>query len=93
VPFVVAAPMTTLDPLIPDGAAIPIEERDGAEVVNLPLAGGGHAALAPAGVSALYPAFDVTPAALVGAIVTERGISEAPHAAGLARLLAAGPAR
>ena len=73
----------------PDGAAIPIEERDGAEVVDLPLPGGGTVSLAPAGVTALYPAFDVTPAALVDAIVTERGISERPHAAGLARLLAA----
>ena len=80
--------MTTVDPQTPDGAAIPIEERDGAEVVDLPVPGGGRIALAPAGVSALYPAFDVTPADLVDAIVTERGISERPHAAGLARLLA-----
>ena len=82
VPFVVAAPTTTLDLATPDGAAIPIEERDGAEVVDLPLPGGGTASLAPEGVSALYPAFDVTPAALVDAIVTERGVSEPPHAAG-----------
>lgn len=88
VPFVVAAPTTTLDAATPDGAAIPIEERDGAEVIDLPLPGGGTVSLAPAGVSALYPAFDVTPSALVDAIVTERGISERPHAAGLARLLA-----
>jgi methylthioribose-1-phosphate isomerase len=93
VPFVVAAPLTTLDPWMPDGAAVPIEERDGAEVLRLPLSGGGHTALAPAGASALYPAFDVTPSALVNAIVTERGISEAPHAEGLARLLAAGAPR
>jgi len=89
VPFVVAAPMTTFDAGAPDGAAIPIEERDGAEVVDLPLPGGARARLAPAGVSALYPAFDVTPAGLVDAIVTERGISEPPHASGLARLAAA----
>ena len=88
VPFVVAAPTTTLDPATPDGAAIPIEMRDGAEVVDLPLPHGGRTSLAPPGISALYPAFDVTPAALVSAIVTERGISEAPHAAGLSRLLA-----
>ncbi len=87
VPFVVAAPTTTLDPATPDGAAIPIEERDGAEVVDLAVPGGGRISIAPAGVSALYPAFDVTPAALVDAIVTERGISERPHAAGIARLL------
>ncbi len=93
VPFVVAAPTTTLDPGTPDGASIPIEERDGAEVVDFPLPDGGRAALAPKGVSALYPAFDVTPAALVDAIVTERGISEPPHAADLARLARAGAAR
>jgi methylthioribose-1-phosphate isomerase len=88
IPFVVAAPTTTLDPATPDGAAIPIEERDGAEVVDLAVPGGGRVSLAPPGVRALYPAFDVTPAALVSAIVTERGISEPPHATGLARLLA-----
>jgi methylthioribose-1-phosphate isomerase len=88
VPFVVAAPTTTLDAATPDGSAIPIEERDGAEVVDLPLPHGGRVSLAPPGVSALYPAFDVTPGDLVDAIVTERGISERPHAAGVARLLA-----
>ncbi len=49
VPFVVAAPTTTLDPATPDGAAIPIEERDGAEVVDLPLPRRRPASLAPAG--------------------------------------------
>jgi methylthioribose-1-phosphate isomerase len=86
VPFVVAAPTTTLDPKTPDGASIPIEERDGVEVVDFVVPGVGRVSLAPAGVSALYPAFDVTPAALVDAIVTERGICEPPHAPGLARL-------
>ncbi|HEX7614140.1 MAG TPA: S-methyl-5-thioribose-1-phosphate isomerase, partial [Thermoanaerobaculia bacterium] len=69
-----------------DGASIPIEERDGSEVVALPLPGGRTASLAPEGVGALYPAFDVTPAALVDAIVTEGGVSEPPHARALARL-------
>ena len=86
VPFAVAAPTTTLDPGTPYGGAIPIEMRDGAEVVDLPLPGGGRVRLAPAGVPALYPAFDVTPAALVSAIVTERGISEPPHETSLTRL-------
>jgi methylthioribose-1-phosphate isomerase len=86
VPFVVAAPWTTVDLATPDGSAIPIEERDGAEVVDLPLPHGGRVSIAPPGISALYPAFDVTPSALVDAIVTERGISEPPHAAALARL-------
>ena len=87
VPFVVAAPTTTIDLATADGASIPIEERPGSEVVSLRLPGGGSVSLAPDGVSALYPAFDVTPAALVDAIVTERGVSEPPHADALHRLL------
>jgi methylthioribose-1-phosphate isomerase len=87
VPFLVAAPTTTIDLATPDGASIPIEERDGREVLELPLPGGGSVALAPGGVTALYPAFDVTPAALVDAIVTERGVSLPPHAEALARFL------
>ena len=87
VPFVVAAPTTTVDLTTADGASIPIEERAAAEVVSLPLPGGGSVSLAPGGISALYPAFDVTPAALVDAIVTERGVSEPPHADALQRLL------
>ena len=88
VPFVVAAPTTTIDIATLSGTSIPIEERDGSEVVTLRLPGGDTAALAPEGVGALYPAFDVTPAALVDAIVTERGVSEPPHAPALARLAA-----
>jgi methylthioribose-1-phosphate isomerase len=87
VPFVVAAPTTTIDLSAADGASIPIEERAASEVVSLSLPGGGSVSLAPDGVSALYPAFDVTPGALVDAIVTERGISSPPHAVALARLL------
>jgi methylthioribose-1-phosphate isomerase len=87
IPFVVAAPTTTIDLETADGASIPIEERPASEVVSLPLPGGGSVWLAPDGVSALYPAFDVTPAALVDAIVTERGVSEPPHADALQRLV------
>jgi methylthioribose-1-phosphate isomerase len=87
VPFLVAAPTTTIDLATPDGASIPIEERDGREVLELPLPGGGSVSLAPSGVTALYPAFDVTPAALVDAIITERGVSLPPHAEALARFL------
>jgi methylthioribose-1-phosphate isomerase len=87
VPFVVAAPTSTIDAGSPDGAAIPIEERASLEVVSFPLPGGGSFSLAPEGVPALYPAFDVTPAALVDAIVTERGVSEPPHAPNLAGFL------
>jgi methylthioribose-1-phosphate isomerase len=82
VPFVVAAPTTTLDPECLSGDAIPIEVRTSDEVLQI-----GPVRLAPAGVHALYPAFDVTPADLVDAIVTERGVSVRPHEEGLRRLL------
>jgi len=65
VPFYVAAPLSTIDAGTPDGKSIPIEERDGAEVAE--------------GVPALNFAFDVTPAELVTAIVTEAGVLEAPY--------------
>ncbi len=73
-PFYVAAPWSTIDLETPAGAAIPIEERSGDEVVTL-----AGQLIAPAGVPARYPAFDVTPAALVSAIVTERGVVRAPY--------------
>ena len=69
VPFYVAAPTSTIDPLTPDGARIPIEQRGSEEVTGWR----GHAA-APAGVGAWNPAFDVTPAELVTAIITDRGV-------------------
>ncbi len=70
VPFYVAAPRSTIDLATPDGAAIPIEERSGDEVLSF-----AGVRIAPAGVPARYPAFDVTPAALVTALITERGVS------------------
>lgn len=88
VPFVVVAPRTTLDPGCPSGARIPIEWRDGTEVLLLDPTGDSPFSVAPVGVPALYPAFDVTPASLVDAIVTEAGVSVPPHAGELARLLA-----
>ena len=66
IPFVIVAPTSTIDPAAADGAAIPIEERDGAEVT--------------ARFAARNPAFDVTPAALITAIVTEEGVHRAPYA-------------
>ena len=69
VPFFVAAPSSTLDLCTPNGASIPIEERDPAEVTRL-----AERRLAPEGVSVWNPAFDVTPAELITAIVTDRGI-------------------
>jgi methylthioribose-1-phosphate isomerase len=80
-PFYVAAPWSTVDLETPDGAAIPIEERGGDEVLTL-----AGQRIAPAGVPARYPAFDVTPAALVSAIVTERGVVRRPFDAGLRAL-------
>jgi methylthioribose-1-phosphate isomerase len=84
VPFYVIAPLTTFDPRCPDGAAIPIEERPANEVTH-PL---GLAAV-PAGVRAFNPAFDVTPAELVSAIVTERGVIHQPDEARVRALLGA----
>jgi methylthioribose-1-phosphate isomerase len=78
VPFYVAAPMTTVDFACPDGAAIPIEERPGSEVLTF-----AGQAIAPAGVSARYAAFDVTPARYVTAIVTDRGVCRAPYGTSL----------
>ncbi len=66
IPFVVAAPESTVDQDTPDGAAIEIEERAGDEVLVV-----GGARMAPTGSGAWNPAFDVTPAALVTAVVTE----------------------
>ena len=74
VPFYVAAPLSTIDFDSPDGDSIPIEERDGREVTEL-----FGTRVAPAGVGVFNPAFDVTPARLVTAIVTERGIASAPY--------------
>jgi len=82
VPFYVAAPTSTIDPSTPSGDAIPIEERDPEEVTH---AFGTR--VAPEGAAALNPAFDVTPAELITAIVTERGVVRPPFDAGLAREL------
>ena len=71
VPFVVVAPMSTIDFTAPDGPAIVVEHRAAEEVTSL-----AGQAVAPAGSGAYNPAFDVTPAALVTALVTERGIAQ-----------------
>ena len=79
VPFYIAAPHSTLDFACADGAAIPIEDRGADEVLHVrgEAADGATAelALAPAGTRAANPAFDITPAALITGIVTERGIA------------------
>ena len=79
IPFYVAAPLSTIDLETADGASIPIEERSPEEVLEF-----GGQRIAPEGVNALHPAFDVTPAEYVSAIVTERGVVEPPFGRGLA---------
>ena len=79
VPFYVAAPLTTVDMSIGSGAGIPIEERDPGEVTSF-----RGLQVAPAGAAARHPAFDVTPAANITAIVTEVGVLRPPFAAALA---------
>jgi methylthioribose-1-phosphate isomerase len=88
IPFYVAAPVSTFDLSTPDGAGIPIEERAAEEVTHL-----AGRLVAPAGVRVRNPAFDVTPARLVTAIVCERGVARAPFAPALHALAAGGPAR
>jgi methylthioribose-1-phosphate isomerase len=83
VPFWVACPLSTVDRTVPDGASVPIEERPADEVLGF----GGNA-WAPAGVAVRNPAFDVTPAELVGGLVTERGVVRAPDRAKLEALFA-----
>ncbi|MBK6881133.1 MAG: S-methyl-5-thioribose-1-phosphate isomerase [Elusimicrobia bacterium] len=73
VPFYVAAPASTIDPSTKTGDGIPIEERPAAEVLSF-----AGRRVAPAGARARHPAFDVTPAAFIAAIVTERGVVRPP---------------
>jgi methylthioribose-1-phosphate isomerase len=82
IPFYVAAPTSTIDLACPSGDAIPIEERSAHEVTHL-----CERQIAPSGAKVLNPAFDVTPHALVTAIVTERGVVRPPYRKSLARLL------
>jgi methylthioribose-1-phosphate isomerase len=81
VPFFVAAPISTLDLTLASGDQIPIEQRAAAEVTHV----FGHA-VAPAGTAVENPAFDVTPARYVSAIITERGVARAPYSESLRRL-------
>jgi methylthioribose-1-phosphate isomerase len=83
-PFIVAAPTSTIDPRTPDGAAIPIEERALGEVTHL-----GSQRIAPEGIAARNPAFDVTPHHLITAIVTEAGVAHPPYRESLAALIGA----
>lgn len=73
IPFYVAAPLSTIDPALPDGGTIPIEERNPDEVTHC-----GGVRTAPEGVAVWNPAFDVTPGNLITAIVTEAGLIQPP---------------
>ncbi len=79
IPFYVAAPLATIDRKAASGADIPIEERSSEEVVVF-----ANTRIAPEGVRALHPAFDVTPAKYISAIITELGIVRPPYGRSLA---------
>jgi methylthioribose-1-phosphate isomerase len=83
IPFYVAAPSTTFDLTIATGAEIPIEQRAAEEVT-----GGVENVTAPAGAAVYNPAFDVTPADLIAAIITERGVVRPVNNQSIARMLA-----
>ncbi|MFZ0686067.1 MAG: S-methyl-5-thioribose-1-phosphate isomerase [Terriglobales bacterium] len=81
IPFYVAAPISTVDLATPDGSKIPIEQRNAREVTHI-----GGRQMTPDGVGIENPAFDVTPAKYVAAIITERGIARAPYEESLRQL-------
>jgi methylthioribose-1-phosphate isomerase len=85
IPCYVAAPISTIDLLTPEGSKIPIEQRDPSEVTHI-----AGKRITPPGVEVENPAFDVTPARLVTAIVTECGIARAPYEQSLAALVERG---
>jgi methylthioribose-1-phosphate isomerase len=81
VPFVVVAPTTTIDLGTPSGSEVEIEQRAASEVTEY-----AGVPIAPAGTAAYNPAFDVTPARLIAALVTERGVVHSPDAHALRAL-------
>jgi methylthioribose-1-phosphate isomerase len=87
VPFYVAMPLSTFDAALPSGEGIPIEERSPDEVTSF-----AGVRVAPEGATARHPAFDVTPADLITAFVTEAGVVRPPFAAALAILKSGGVA-
>jgi methylthioribose-1-phosphate isomerase len=86
IPFYVAAPFSTVDMETPDGSRIPIEQRAASEVTHI-----GGRQMAPDSVLIENPAFDVTPARYIKAIITERGLAQAPYVESL-RALSMAPA-
>jgi len=85
IPFYVAAPTSTIDLSLKTGKAIPIEERPEREVTTLL-----GRPIAPRGMKALNPAFDVTPHLYIRAIITEKGIIQKPFRAGLKKICSSG---
>ena len=83
IPFYVAAPLSTVDLACPDGSQIPIEQRNAREVTHI-----AGKQMVPDGVSVENPAFDVTPAKYVAAIITEKGVARAPYEKSLRELAA-----
>ena len=81
IPFYVAAPRSTIDMQTSTGADIPIEERGGTEMTHV-----GNTQLTPTNVTVRYPAFDVTPAALISNIVTDVGVLSAPYTDALKKI-------
>jgi methylthioribose-1-phosphate isomerase len=81
IPFYIAAPISTVDLETPDGSKIPIEQRNPKEVTHI-----AGKQMVPDGVEIENPAFDVTPAKYVAAIITERGIARAPYEESLRQL-------
>jgi methylthioribose-1-phosphate isomerase len=81
IPFYVAAPISTVDLATPDGSGIPIEQRNIKEVTHI-----AGKQMVPDGVSIENPAFDVTPAKYVAAIITERGVAKSPYEKSLKKL-------
>jgi methylthioribose-1-phosphate isomerase len=82
IPFYVAAPRSTIDPSLSDGSEIPIEQRDPREVTHFQ-----GRPVAPKGVQALNPAFDVTPNKLITGIITEVGILSKPYGKAIRKAL------
>jgi methylthioribose-1-phosphate isomerase len=81
-PFIVAAPTSTIDLETPTGEEIPIEQRSAREVTHI-----GDTAIAPEGTDVAHPAFDITPASYIDAIATEAGVAEPPFSESLRELV------
>jgi len=78
IPFYIAAPLSTFDPDLSSGSSIPIEYRNEKEVFYC-----GSRRIAPRGIKAFNPAFDVTPYHLIAGIITEKGVLRPPFKASI----------